>query len=119
MTCLFLIADLKTCKFRIARVAASRKWRPDHKLVQHALHAFVKLRVYIFFMYERLVVPQLLQVIDGVNVAFLAFGNSYSGEFNAALAAFNDTAMLFQSCATSLLTINFLSHPFQQEKRSL
>ena len=30
-------------------------------------------------MYERLVVPQLLQVIDGVNVAFIAFGNSYSG----------------------------------------
>jgi hypothetical protein len=32
------------------------------------------------FRYERLVVPQLLQVIDGVNVAFLAFGNSYSGK---------------------------------------
>ncbi len=30
-------------------------------------------------MYERLVVPQLLQVIDGINVAFIAFGNSYSG----------------------------------------
>ena len=33
-------------------------------------------------MYERLVVPQLLQVIDGVNVAFLVFGNSYSGNFS-------------------------------------
>ena len=32
-----------------------------------------------FCMYERLIVPQLLQVIDGVNVAFIAFGNSYSG----------------------------------------
>jgi hypothetical protein len=34
-------------------------------------------------MYERLVVPQLLQVIDGVNVAFITFGNSYSGEAGA------------------------------------
>ena len=35
---------------------------------------------YSLHMYERLVVPQLLQVIDGVNVAFITFGNSYSGE---------------------------------------
>ena len=35
---------------------------------------------YYLHMYERLVVPQLLQVIDGVNVAFITFGNSYSGE---------------------------------------
>jgi hypothetical protein len=37
-------------------------------------------------MYERLVVPQLLQVIDGVNVAFITFGNSYSGMVGAASA---------------------------------
>jgi hypothetical protein len=52
-------------------------------------------------MYERLIVPQLLQVIDGVNVAFLAFGNSYSGEFNAALAALND--ILFYCDAVPIL----------------